>query len=182
MSVDEQGVLEAKVEEVVVEPSYDIVLLESDQIVLQMGSGGVLCGMVNGIEHNRLIATRAFPQTHPAGYISLSDGKGDELGVIRELAELTPESRSAVEQELRLRYLVPLVTRVDKLDAQPGLWVWDLQTDRGPVRLVMNNLHESVQMAGSGRLLLIDMDGRRCEVPSVGQLDAHSRKLLSRVL
>src|SRR5690606_22175716 len=108
--------------------------------------------------------------------------KDEELGIVRDVAELDEESRRELERELQYRYFLPRVQRVDSVKQKADLWLWELQTHLGPTRMAMRNLHEHMQFAGDGRIILTDMNGRRCEIPDWQTLDAHSRKQLSEVI
>lgn len=44
------------------------------------------------------------------------------------------------------------------------MWIWQLETDAGLMRMTMHNLHEHVQLHGANRILLTDMSGRRAEI------------------
>jgi Domain of unknown function (DUF1854). len=55
---------------------------------------------------------RCFPLTDPNRYISVRDAMNREIGLIRDLSELSQDSRKVVEEELERRYLVPVITRI----------------------------------------------------------------------
>jgi hypothetical protein len=74
------------------------------------------------------------------------------------------------------------VTRVDSVKFKSDLWLWELQTHLGPTRMAMRNLHEHLQYPGGGRVILTDIQGKRCEIPDWQTLDAHSRRQLEEVL
>lgn len=161
---------------------YEVVILNPAAVSLTRNSGGLLQAVIDGVEHPHVALFRTYPLSRPFQYISVRDPKGEEIGIVRALSELDTDSRQEAEAELRLAYLVPRVTRIDRIKDEPGLWIWDLQTDRGPLRAAMRNLHEHLQVPGTGRLLITDMDGRRCEIASVEALDSHSRRELAKVM
>jgi hypothetical protein len=164
------------------EDLFDAHFLDPNEISLQRSKGGALQGVIEGREYTQLVLMRVFPLTKPYEYISVRQPNGEEIGIVKDLSKLDTVSLSEAELELRLRYLIPVVTRIHKIAEEAGLWIWDLQTDRGPLQLAMRNLHEHVQSVSSGRLLITDMDGRRCEIRQIGQLDSHSKKQLSKIL
>lgn len=55
------------------------------------------------------------------------------------------------------------------------LWIWQLETDAGLMRMTMHNLHEHVQRHGANRILLTDMNGRRAEIRDLQALDGASK-------
>lgn len=177
----------------------DLIVLDPTACDIRMDEAGRLCGRVNGREHEHIVAYLAFPLTGPVAWISLvavsdpdsdgrrSDGgKADrvELGVLSGLEGLSPESRSAIEQSLRLRYFMPRVLQIvsvyDEDPGQSGAVQWELLTDRGPMRLRMPNLWDGIEQLETGRIILRDHDGNRADIPAVAQLDLASRRLLEK--
>jgi hypothetical protein len=76
--------------------------------------------------------------------------------------------------------VVRIVSVRDEDPGQSGAVVWQLQTDRGPVRLRMVSLFDGIQQLDTGRLIFSDRDGNRADIPDVSALDPASRKLLER--
>ncbi len=176
----------------------DLVTLDPGACHLKPGPAGRLCGTVHGREHAEIVPYRPFPLSEP-DWVSLvtvedsdSDGRrsdGDrsdwvELGVLPNAGALDPESRAALDAALVLRYFLPRVQQIsavrDEDPGQSGAVVWDLQTDRGPMRLRMPNLFEGIQQLPSGRLLLSGGEGNRADIPDVAAMDPASRRLLER--
>ena len=178
----------------------ELVVLDPADCTLRMDQDQRLSATVHGREYPEVIAYRPFPLSQPHAWVSLvavsdadadgrrSDGsRGErvEVGVLPGTDGLDPESRSALETALRLRYFLPRVTRIvdvyDEDPGQTGAVVWMLETDRGPMRLRMASLFEGIyDELGDGRLLFVDGDGNRAEIRRVADLDAESRRLLDR--
>lgn len=164
------------------EDAYEIRILEPAQAFFSRGSGGVLQGVVDGKTYPEIVVFRAFPFRYTSQYISIRDGTGEEIGIVRDIRELDDESAGELERELGFRYFLPRVTRVDSVKQKSDLWLWELQTTLGPARLAMRNLHEHMQYPGGGRVILTDINGRRCEIPDWRELDSHSRMQLTDVM
>lgn len=162
--------------------TYDIRFIEPDNTFFSRGQGGVFQGVVEGKPFDELIVYRAFPFLYTAQYISIRDAKGEELGIIRDLGELDAESSAELEKELQFRYFLPRVMRVDSVKHKTDLWLWELQTTLGPTRMAMRNLHEHMQFPGGNRIILTDINGKRCEITDWRSLDSHSRKQLTDVV
>lgn len=122
------------------------------------------------------------PLSRPGRYLALLDGKGEEIAVIEDPGSLPGESRSAVERELRARYLTGTVQSVNSARQEFGATYWHVETDRGPRDFVTQNLQENAQWLSDDHLLLVDVDGNRFEVPSVSALDARSRAFIHAIL
>ena len=177
----------------------DLIVLEPAACRLQGDGNGRVWGEVNGREYGEIVVHHAFPLTDPENWISViavddadsdgrrSDGgKSDrvELGVLANLEACDEATRQAVAGALRLRYFLPRLLQIanvrDEDPGQTGAVVWDLITDRGPMRLRMASLFEGFTQLETGRILLSDRDGNRVDIPSVAGLDADSRRLLER--
>jgi hypothetical protein len=162
--------------------TYDIRILEPDEVIFSRGQGGVFQGIIDGKAFKELTVYRTFPFLYTTQYISIRDNKGEELGIIRDIAQLDEECGTEVEKELQFRYFLPRVTRVESVKQKTDLWLWELQTNLGQTRMAMRNLHEHMQFPGGGRIILTDFNGKRCEIADWHGLDAHSRKQLSEVI
>lgn len=162
--------------------AYDIRIFEPSHVFFSRGPGGVFQGVIDGKTYEELVVYRAFPFLYTTQYISIRNEKGEELGIVRDLAQLDGESAKELQRELGYRYFLPIVTRVDSVKQKSELWIWELQTNLGPTRLAMRNLHEHLLFPGDGRVVLSDMNGRRCEIADWRALDAHSRMQLTDVL
>ncbi|WP_054026013.1 DUF1854 domain-containing protein [Bacillus sp. FJAT-28004] len=161
---------------------FEINILEPNTVSFTRSQGGVFQGVVEGKVFEEIILYRIFPFQYTTQFISVRDSKGDEIGVIRDIEQLDEESRSEMDKELQLRYFLPLVARIDSIKQKADLWIWELQTNLGPTRIVMRNLHEHMQYPSDNRIILTDINGKRCEVRDWKSLDSHSRSQLKDVL
>lgn len=50
------------------------------------------------------------------------------------------------------------------------------------MQVIMRNLHDHVEAVGSDRMVLTGIDGRTCEIVSIGGLDRQSRRQMAKVL
>ena len=132
--------------------------------------------------YTRVKVVRAAPLSHPARYISLLDEKDDEVCMIPDLKELDEGMRAIVEDELDRRYLTSAVERVLSMRNEFGTSYWDVETNRGRREFVVQNAAENAQWMGEYRLLLVDVDGNRFEIPDLRELDRKSANLIEMVL
>ncbi|MBB6733692.1 DUF1854 domain-containing protein [Cohnella zeiphila] len=161
---------------------YDIRIIEPDSVFFSRGPGGVFQGVLDGKTYPELVVYRAFPFLYTTQYLSIRDPKGEELGIVQDIRDLDEESARELERELQFRYFLPRVTRVDSVKQKSDLWIWELQTNLGPTRIAMRNLHEFMQFPGGARIILTDINGKRCEIPDWKSLDNHSRMQLTDVI
>jgi hypothetical protein len=129
-------------------------------------------------EWQQVTLVRLFPLTDPDTWLSLLDQEGREVGVLLELSGLPPEAHALVSHELRRRYLVPEVQRVVSVGPRYDLMEWVVETDRGRTSFLTRNLREQQQPPGSNRVIIMDIEGNRYDVPDLDGLDPASRRRL----
>lgn len=125
---------------------------------------------------------RAAPLSYPDQYICLLDAKDEEICMIEDLQQVSEEMRAIIKEELDRRYLTSIVERINSVRNEFGTSYWDVQTHRGRREFVVQNAAENAQWLGDYRLLLIDVDGNRFEIPRLDRLDKRSLGFLEQVL
>jgi hypothetical protein len=161
---------------------FNINMLDPNKVSFYRNKGGVLLAEISGEVYSEITLHQTFPFSKPKQYLSIWDKSDYEIGVIRDLEELDQTSKDQLKQELRLRYIIPIVTHVISIKEEPGLWTFQLETDRGSLELYMRNIHEHVQSKNAERIIITDMDGKRCEIPNVNLMDLHSRRELQKII
>jgi uncharacterized protein DUF1854 len=130
----------------------------------------------------RVKLAMAAPLSRPRKYVSLLNGKGEEIVLLPDLDALDPGSRQVAEEELQRRYLSSRILRLVSLKQEFGVTYWEAETDRGIRDFVVRDLQENCVWLSDSHLLLIDVDGSRFEIPDRHQLDEQSRQLLDAIL
>ena len=123
-----------------------------------------------------------FPLTHPNRYLTLLDKTGSEVGLIIEPDTLDGASCHSLRKELRRRYLTANVRRLNSAIFEYGATYWHVETDRGTREFVTQHLQENAIWLTTDHLLILDVDGNRFEITSVGNLDTNSRQLLTSIV
>lgn len=127
------------------------------------------------------IVRQAFPLSEPGAFLSIQDSSGTEVGVLRSLAELDEASRRAVAQDLDRRYFTPRISRILVLKQDAGMWLFEVETQRGHSTFYVRNWRDSAHEIGIGRLQINSLDGQRFEIRDLDKLDAKSRRLLDQL-
>lgn len=135
----------------------------------------------SGRRHENIEPIRAFPISDPEHWVSLCDSTGREVVQVRDLNDLPTEQRELLVSELTRREFVPVIRRIESISSLAEPCEWFVETDRGPTSFVLNS-DEHVRKLGQDRALILDSHGLRYLVRDAKQLDAHSRRLLSRYL
>jgi hypothetical protein len=159
-------------------PNGDLRFLDPAGIVARRDPWGKLVMMLSGERGPRTLdgvrPLRAFPLTAPDQQIVLVDEEDQELGIIRDLQELDPESRAALEAELEIVYLATRVQSIRLVRSRFGVTTWELDTDRGR-RTAHVKERSDIRTLPDGRIILSDVDGVRYEIPPPQELDERSR-------
>ncbi len=130
-----------------------------------------------GRRHLGVEPVRAFPVNEPSRFISLLDADGKELFLIDDLASLAEPVRSILEADLARREFIPVITKIIKVHGESHPTEWDLRTDRGDVKIIING-DDDVRQIGPRRALLVDGQGVRYLIPDIQKLDAASKRAL----
>jgi hypothetical protein len=134
-----------------------------------------------GRQHVGVEPVRAFPISEPRQGVALLDAEGKEVLWIDRLDELAPALRGVLEEALARREFMPVLRRVLRISTAVEPSEWEVETDRGPTRFVLNS-EEDVRRLDDRRALIVDARGIRYLIPDREQLDAASRRLLERYL
>jgi hypothetical protein len=135
----------------------------------------------DGRRHVGVDPIRTFPLSEPDRRISLCDESGHEVAWIDDLATLRPSARRLIEQVLAVREFTPIILRILKISGDSAPSDWDVQTDRGATRFLLDS-EDHIRKLGKNRLLITDALGLRYQIPDAKSLDGASRRLLERYL
>ncbi len=136
----------------------------------------------DGREYPRVNLHRAFPFTQTNEFISVRDPEGNEIGIIRSLYDFPREVIKLLEEEMNRRYFAPVITKIYSLKEEFGYTYWDVQTDAGHCRFTARSGSSSFIFITDVRILVVDVDGNRFEIPDFRELDEKSRKKLEILL
>jgi len=161
-------------------PSTEFIVLDPAKIQFRRENGKLTMMMDGAEEAGEIRVLRLFPLSDPEGWVSVIAVDGREIGIVRTLDELDPDSRNTVLDVLFRRYAVPQIARIVACREKFDLVEWEVETDRGGCRFVMRNPRETIQRAGNNRLALMDVEGNRYDVPDLDALDARSRTAIER--
>ncbi|MCQ2485922.1 MAG: DUF1854 domain-containing protein [Clostridia bacterium] len=126
-----------------------------------------------GLEPHRL-----FPRSGGNKYVALLNSEGEQLAIIRDTANLMPESRKVIESALEEYYMIPRITRFIEMTEKFKIWMWTAETDHGVIKFEIRNHMTAVKPLYDGRVLIIDANDNRYEIPDYRKLDKRSRKML----
>lgn len=130
-----------------------------------------------GESYEGLEPRRLFPVRMADKFITLLSEEG-EVAVIRDLSELSPESRTVIRASLDDYYLVPTITRIISAVDKYGTLRWTVETDRGIRSFDIRNQNHDIRISKDGKVRVRDADDNRYVIPDYKKLDPHSRAKL----
>ncbi|MBQ3087682.1 MAG: DUF1854 domain-containing protein [Clostridia bacterium] len=120
-----------------------------------------------------------FPISGRNKYIVLLDSEGEQVAIIRDIEQLLPASKEALESCLKEYYMMPRILRFIEMSEKFKIWMWTCETDRGIITFEIRNHITAVKPLYDGRILIKDANDNRYEIPDINQLDKKSRKMLA---
>ena len=139
--------------------------------------GELVVQLPDGTTHTKVEPVRSFPINETVRYIALLDSEGNEIGIVEDVRKLTSQSRDVLMDELQKRYFMPKITKINSLDGQFGVTLWDVETSQGDVEFGMRTRYDVITLE-NGRVLIKDVDGNRYEIENYNKLDQKSIALL----
>lgn len=125
---------------------------------------------------------RAYPLSSPQQYFSIQDSEDEEIAMLRDLSGCDEPTRALIEEELDRRYFSPRILRIMNVKTVPGMWSFDVSTNRGDIEFFVRNWRDSSVEIEPGRWHITSVDGQRFEIPNIDALDGKSQKLLEQLL
>lgn len=152
--------------------------LTKENAVFARTDGGFLSLKVEDKEYKRVGFYLTFPMTNPEEFISIreADEKAKEIGLIEKLTDLDPKQQEMVREQIRLRYFMPIITRILDIKDEYGYAYWHVMTNFGACRFTTQMRGNTVVYLSDRRLMLTDIDGNRYEITDFFKLSPTERK------
>ncbi len=154
--------------------------LTKDNAVFQRTGGGFLSLETEGESYSRILAARMFPFQEKEKYLSIrtTDEHSKEIGIIKDMADFDEETGQMLREQLDLRYFTPVITKILSIRDEFGHSYWEVMTDHGPCRFTVRMGGNSIVHLSDVRILVMDIDENRFEIPDLEKLTARERKKL----
>lgn len=124
---------------------------------------------------------RAFPIEAPDEGLSIMGPDGHELAWISHISALSATERELLQEEMSQREFFPVIQQITAVSTFSTPSTWTVKTDRGVTEFVLKGEEDIRRLTGAA-LLIASSHGVQFIVKDTGELNAHSRKLLSRFL
>jgi hypothetical protein len=162
------------------EEMLKINLLDEKNTEFIRTKGGFLSIKTGDTTYPRVLAVRMFPFTDPDRFISIrtTDEKSKEIGIIENMSDLSKKTADLIKEQLDLRYFTPVITGIKSIKDEYGYAYFDVMTDRGECRFAIHMGGSDVVHLSETRILIMDIDENRFEIPDVTALTPTERKKL----
>lgn len=158
--------------------NQDRIFVTLGDIIEKYENNLVKLTLADGRTFEMLEPRRLFPVNMLDKYITLLDSEGKEIAIIRDLAELSYESREVICASLNDYYLVPHIQRIISISEKHGTIHWIVETERGIKEFDVRNRNHDVKVYYDGRVRVRDSDDNRYIINDYKKLDRHSKNQL----
>ncbi|MBQ9784031.1 MAG: DUF1854 domain-containing protein [Clostridia bacterium] len=127
-------------------------------------------------KEERVSLCRQFPFELEWEFISVMNEEQEEIGIIRNVSLFEGNGAELLTDELKRRYYAPVIERIVSVKERYGFSYWKVHTPAGQVSFTLHDTYRSIIHAGQTRLILLDVNGNRFEIPDTSALDRKSHK------
>ena len=158
-------------------------IIDCSQLEMLLEKSGFLTVTYQGSEYKRVDPTRLIPFYSKTTYISLNyeteDREFREIGVIKDMAELTDEQHKLLDKYLEYKYYMPEITKVYSIrDNMQGSIFVKADTTSGEKTICVRDWYQNFRMLTSDYLYVNDADGNKYCCEDIHKLDRKSRSVL----
>ena len=98
--------------------------------------------------------------------------------MIKKLSDIRPEEAEMIREQIKLRYFMPVITKVIDVKDEYGYAYWNVVTTFGACRFTTGMGGDSVVSLSDARILITDIDGNRYEISDFNALTPGEKKKL----
>lgn len=156
----------------------------ADDVNFYISDGGLLCLNYKGEDRGRVCVKRLFPFQYPDEFISVAPenhtGKDfeNEIGIIRNINELSSEQVELLQKELKKRYFMPDIIEIESIKENPGNIHFCVVTNAGKCEFCVTDMGSNIKLIGKDKVMLADVYGNRYCIPDISMLKDNELKIL----
>lgn len=137
----------------------------------------------NGESFFNVRLTRLIPFFSKTEYISVAYDNADnefcEIGVIKDMSELSEEQYKLIDEYLEYKYYMPEIEKVYSIkDNSRGFIFVDMKTSSGRKTVCIRDWYSNFRMLSEKLLYAVDVDGNKYFCPDIEKLDRKSLQIL----
>jgi len=156
-----------------------LILLNCKELNFSKEENGFISLKYRGEEYKRVKLTRLIPFYSKTTYISVAyeneEKEFKEIGVIKNIDELSPQQRKLVDDYLEYKYYMPEITRIYSIkDNMRGYIIVTADTTSGKKTLRIRDWNSNFIMLSDKMLYVVDVEGNKYFSPDIYKLDRKS--------
>lgn len=154
--------------------------LNDENAVFERTGTGFLSLRVGEEFYPRVTVARMFPFSDKDEFISVrtAQERSKEIGIVEKLSGVSRETAEMLEEQLTLRYFTPVIEKIIKIKDEYGFAYWNVVTNHGTCSFTIRMGGNSVIHLSDVRILILDIDENRFEIPDINRLTPAERKKL----
>ncbi len=154
--------------------------LNDENAVFERTGTGFLSLRVGEEFYPRVVVVRMFPFSDKDEFISIrtAEERSREIGIVEKMSQVSGETARMLEEQLTLRYFTPVIEKIIKIKDEYGFAYWNVVTDHGACNFTIRMGGNSVIHLSDVRILIMDIDENRFEIPDINRLTPAERKKL----
>ena len=154
--------------------------LNDDNAKFERTGTGFLSLRIGEEFYPRVQVVRMFPFSDKDSFISIrtSEERSKEIGIVEKMSAVSAETSKMLQEQLTLHYFTPVIKKIKKIKDEYGFAYWNVVTDHGECNFTIRMGGNSVIHLSDTRILIMDIDENRFEIPDVNALTANERKRL----
>ena len=122
-------------------------------------------------KQTRVSLRRDFPFDELWNFISVLGEEEEEVGMIRSVTDFGEPDAALLREELERRYYSPKIEKIDSLKERYGFSYWKVKTAEGDLEFTLRDTYKSLIRTDAKRVVILDVDGNRFEIPDLDALD-----------
>lgn len=153
--------------------------LSARELTFSLSENGILSLETGGKYYDNIQLIRMFPFQYPDEYLSVSvqeNGEPKELGMIRTLADFTPEQQELLSGYLRYKYFIPAIEKIGKIEEKLGYLYMDVTTVLGKKTICISDITTNIRQVQNNSVSIIDVQGNRYAIENLDALDKDTRQ------
>ncbi len=152
--------------------------LTKENAVFSRTDGGFVSLKTDDKEYKRVGFYLTFPLSNPDEYISVreADEKAKEIGIVENISVLDRDQQEMLKEQIRLRYFMPVITKITDVREEYGYAYWQVETTFGVCRFTTRMSGDVVIPLGGSKYLVKDIDGNRYELQNFEALSVQEKK------
>lgn len=163
----------------------EINILEAEHCTFTPTEGGYISLKYKDNTYDRVKICRALPYKAPDEYICIIDRNGHEIGILRNIKDLSKENEQNVRSELAKIYYCPTVTKIVSVKDRMGYQYFEVLTNAGKREFALRDASRNIRYISSekkGAVQIRDIDGNRYIIENFENFDKQSRKKIEAYL